>query len=418
MKIAIVGAGAAGMMCAAAIKESIPGMEVVVFEKNDHIGKKVLISGGGRCNVTTGLDDIRQVLSKYPRGGKFLNQAIRAFSPRMVYEWFEKHGVPLKVEKDGRVFPVSDNGQDVVGVFEKLFASTRTKMVFNSAVKKIERSERKFSLTLKNGETYTADAVVFTTGGQAYRTTGSSGDGYVFAEALGHSVTAVAPSLNSFITKEKWPKRLSGVSFAKAVLTAKGAKREESTGSFLFTHGGLSGPAVFALSSHVAFQQYSPEKPLPIFIDLLPDSSAEEIYALLKKSIVENKKKIWTNIVAELVPHSVADVLCEELKIDRTTLGASVKSGDVHRTIDWLKRCPLQAVGRGAGDEFVTAGGISLSEVNPNTMESTICPNVYFAGEILDVDGYTGGFNLQASWATGRLAGVSIVKKSEPTGRE
>lgn len=449
MRIAIIGGGAAGMMVAATINEENPDIEVFLIEKNESLGKKVIISGGGRCNVTTGIQDIKTVLKKYPRGEKFLISPIHQFPPEAVYSWFEQHGVPLKCEKDLRVFPQSDNGEDVVKAFEKVFTKHHTKVLLKHNVTNIKychseealaateesldnndsrdsslRREPSLRMTDQNGnsvetgftiefkaqEPLMVDKVVLALGGQAYRHTGSTGDGYSFAEGLGHHITPLAASLNSFITQEKWVRQLSGVTFEKATIFSDRKKQYTFTGSFLFTHIGISGPAVFALSSLVAFEDYGPKNPLPLFIDLLPDISTEEFDKKLLQITQENHKKSFKNILHTFVPESVAEMICTQINIPLEKKCADITKIELRSAVEWLKKIPLHAIGRGAGDEFVTAGGVELSEIDPKTMQSKICPGLYFAGEILNVDGFTGGFNLQASWATGYSAGMSIAK--------
>jgi predicted Rossmann fold flavoprotein len=411
MRVGIVGAGAAGLMAAATILENTPtDVGVFLVERNDGLGKKVIISGGGRCNVTTGIQDVRTVLTKYPRGGKFLSKAMYHFPPAEVYAWFESHGVPLKNEEDNRVFPVSDNGKDIVGVFDKLFRASNVEVLLKHSVVSIEKNGKGFRLQFKEGDALDVDVVVLTTGGQAYRQTGSTGDGYAFAQSLGHTVTKLAPSLNAFFTRETWPAEVSGLSFEKAEFRTKRDKKYSFTGPFLFTHKGVSGPAVFALSSQVAFEKYDTHEPLKIEIDLFPDESTEELVSNMEAVIAVSAKKSFLNVLATVVSKSLAEIVLSELTIDGSLHAAEASKKNILRCIEWLKGIPLEVVGRGAGDEFVTAGGVELDEVDPQTMESKICPGLYFAGEILDVDGYTGGFNLQASWATGRLAGHSIAK--------
>lgn len=407
MKIAIVGGGAAGLMAAAAIHEHCPEAEAFLIERNDGLGKKVIISGGGRCNVTTGLRDIRAVLSKYPRGGKFLNSAMRRFPPEAVYAWFEDHGVPLKIEEDLRVFPQSDDGHDVVGAFERLFQGSNVRVMLQRHVVRIGRREKGYEIFFKDGQALEADRVILTTGGQAFRHTGSTGDGYAFAESLGHEITPLAPGLNSFFTRETWPKDVSGLSFEKARLRTRFAKAYEFTGPFLFTHRGVSGPAVFALSSLVAFEKYDAAHPMELRIDLFPDSSADALLKRLEGSLREHLKKSLGNVLDFMMSKSLALALCSELSLDPAGRAAEVSKKDARRIVEWLKGIPLRVIGRGAGDEFVTAGGVELSGVDPRTMESKVSPGLFFAGEVLDIDGFTGGFNLQASWAAGRVAGES-----------
>lgn len=409
MAVAIIGGGAAGLMAAATIHEIHPDTEVFLIEKNDGLGKKVIISGGGRCNVTTGIQDVRTVLTKYPRGGKFLSSAIYSFPPAAVYEWFESHGVPLKTEEDLRVFPQSNNGKDIVGVFERLFRSSRVRPYLKASAVRVAKIGKRFEVHLKDkSEPLVVDALILTTGGQAYRHTGSTGDGYAFAQSLGHSLTPLAPSLNSFTTQEKWPAEVSGLSFEKATLSANRGKGFKFTGPFLFTHKGMSGPAVFALSSLVAFEVYDANAPLEIHIDLFPGVTREKLLQEIEDAMAQNPKKNFSNVLGFVMPKSLVQVVGAELNLDDKRANETAKA-DIRRVAEWLKAIPLHAIGRGAGDEFVTAGGIDLKEVDPSTMESKICPGLYFAGEILDVDGFTGGFNLQASWAAGRLAGMNAA---------
>jgi predicted Rossmann fold flavoprotein len=407
MKIAIIGGGAAGLMAAAALHEQCPDAEVFLIERNAGLGKKVIISGGGRCNVTTGLRDIREVLSKYPRGGKFLNSVMRRFPPEAVYAWFEDHGVPLKIEEDLRVFPQSNDGHDVVAAFERLFEGSNVRVMLNRHVIRIGRREVGYEIFFKDGQALEADRVILTTGGQAFRHTGSTGDGYAFAESLGHKITPLAPSLNSFFTKETWPKDVSGLSFENARLRTRFEKAYEFIGPILFTHRGVSGPAVFALSSLVAFETYDLARPMDLRIDIFPDQTESALSDRLENALREHAKKSLGNVLDFMMSKSLALALCGDLGLNPDARSADTSKKDTRRIVEWLKGIPLHVVGRGAGDEFVTAGGIELAEVDPRTMESKISPGLSFAGEVLDIDGFTGGFNLQASWAAGRVAGES-----------
>ena len=422
MRVAIIGGGAAGLMAAATIHEDDPSVEIFLIERNDGLGKKVIISGGGRCNVTTGIRDVKALLAKYPRGNKFLTSAMYAFPPEAVEAWFESRGVPLKTQADLRVFPVSDDGHDIVRAFEELFAKSNVRVLLKTSATRVEKRGEEFFIHVKvppktspcpsplegEGNVIVVDKLVLTTGGQAYRHTGSTGDGYAFATALGHTITQLAPSLNAFFTSETWPKEISGLSFENATITAIRDGRPSFAGPFLFTHKGVSGPAVFALSSLVAFKPYDATNPLEIAIDLFPDTTVDDLRAKIENVASANANKRFDNVLGLLVPKSLADVIVDQLKISKTKSANQVAKKDMARAAAWLKAIPLHVVQRGAGDEFVTAGGVELSEVDPTTMESRICPGLYFAGEILDVDGFTGGFNLQASWAAGHLAGKSI----------
>ncbi|MFH1112115.1 MAG: NAD(P)/FAD-dependent oxidoreductase [Patescibacteria group bacterium] len=413
MSVIIIGGGAAGLMAIATLLEQKPNTSVTLIERNDELGKKIIISGGGRCNVTTGLLDVKIVLSKYPRGGKFLSSAMHKFPPGAVMEWFENHGVPVKIQPDLRVFPKSDNGHDVVKAFTNIFKKNHANIMLKEQVIKVETKDKGFAVYLKGQATpLLAKKLVLTTGGQAYRHTGSTGDGYAFALSLGHSLTPLAPSLNALYTKETWPANVSGLAFAHAKLSAKTQGNPNFTGPFIFTHRGVSGPAIFALSSLVAFENYDLTKPLHINIDLFPDQSIENLNRSLVENILTNAKKSLENILAFLIPKSLAEVLCSELKLQPDKHAAEISKKELAVAVAWLKSVPLQAVAKGTGEEFVTAGGVKLSEVNSSTMESRLCPGLYFAGEILNIDGFTGGFNLQSAWTTGHLAGEHIAHTS------
>ncbi|PIT87567.1 MAG: hypothetical protein COU31_02200 [Candidatus Magasanikbacteria bacterium CG10_big_fil_rev_8_21_14_0_10_40_10] len=406
MRIAIIGGGAAGLMATATINQTNPSAEVFLLEKNLELGKKVMISGGGRCNITTGLEEIPLILKNYPRGSKFLQSALRFFPPGEVKAWFEKNNVPLKREKNNRIFLASNNGQDVVLAFTRLFSHFKTEILFNHQVVGLIKTTAGFDIKLKNKKSLQADKVILAVGGRAFQHTGSTGDGYDLALSLGHHITELAPSLTSFITQEKWVKDLAGISFDQAVITAKTGKKFVFAGSFLFTHTGLSGPAVFALSALTAFEKYDAKTPMAITIDLRPNIAGEMILADLKTIIKQSPKKSLKNILRAFVPLAISEVICRQLNFFQDKKIAQTSNQDLHSIIQWIKKMPLTVIGRATGDEFVTAGGIELSEVNPRTMESKIVPNLYLAGEILNIDGFTGGFNLQSAWSTGRLAGV------------
>jgi hypothetical protein len=424
--ITIIGGGAAGLMASYFAKLNHPADRVILIEKNSYLGAKVIISGGGRCNVTTGIKDVKRVLENYPRGAQFLRTAIYAFPPQSVMDWFESQGVPLKTEEDLRVFPVSNNGKDIVGTLEKALQESGVEIMLNTQITEIQNTaDQKFQLHFKNGTSLISDQLILTTGGNAYRHTGSTGDGYAFAKALGHSITTLAPSLSSLNLAENWTHQLSGISFTKAKISFQQNEiKAERTGPFLFTHKGISGPAVFALSALVAHQTLTPEQPAQLQLDLLPELNEEKLDKDLQEKFQQNPTKKLVNVLGFIVPHRLAEHLLSNLpqliaiqpKLAQALNGLTTEklldltctnvSKDLRKAIILLlKKLPLTVNGRGAGDEFVTAGGIPLSEVDSKTMQSKITPGLFFAGELLDIDGFTGGFNLQASWATGALAG-------------
>lgn len=412
MKIAIIGGGAAGMMVAATLLETEINAEIYLFESNNILGKKVSISGGGRCNLTTGITDKAILLSKYTRGARFLIPAFYVFSPDKVISWFESKGVPLKREDDFRIFPKSDLGTDVIKVFEKILKA-KAFIHLNESVKKITPLPGEgFYLETKN-KSYSFNIVVITSGGNAYGHTGSKGDGYNFAKSCNHTITKLGPSLNSFEVKQEWCKTLAGISLPNVKLEYM--QREKSkisvNGPFLFTHFGISGPVTFALSSHLAFEEISKENPKEISFFPVANSNFDFWNKELLDTFAQSPKKQVKHTLSKHLPKRLAYeilTLCKANPDKKSNEVSKEERKNIAKAFSG--QIKLALISRMKGDEFVTAGGIKLDEVNKNTMESKITPNLYFAGEILDVDGLTGGFNLQSAWATGRLAGLSIAK--------
>lgn len=409
--VAIIGGGAAGLMSAYFAKLNHPDYHVALYEKNAYVGAKVIISGGGRCNVTTGILDIKKVLQNYPRGSEFLRTAIQNFPPEAVISWFESQGVPLKTEEDLRVFPVSNNGKHVVGALENALREMGVEIHCNTHIIEISKTSAGFLIETKAGPKPLVDAIILTTGGNAYRQTGSTGDGYAFAKNLGHTITELAPSLSNFHLQEHWAKELSGISFKKAGLTFisnDSTTTFKRSGPFLFTHKGISGPAIFAISGMAAYQKFDTQKPAKLLIDFFPDQKSEQLDVHLQELISANSAKKIVSIVGQLLPHRVAESILAISTLPDSLTGANLSKVQRQKLVEILKATPVTITGRGAGDEFVTAGGVPTTEIDAKTMQSKICPGLFFAGEIMDIDGFTGGFNLQASWASGALAGESI----------
>ncbi|MFA5994826.1 MAG: NAD(P)/FAD-dependent oxidoreductase [Patescibacteria group bacterium] len=412
MTTVIIGGGAAGIMTAATLLEQQPKANIILIEKNAILGRKILLSGGGRCNLTTGIQDIKLLLTKYPRGHKFLRIAMYNFSPPQVQDWFVQHGIPLKTQPDLRVFPQSNNGQDIVNVFTKIFSEHKNMQVMlQQTVKTIIKKNNVFSIILSSGKNISADKVVLAVGGQAYRQTGSTGDGYYFAEQLGHTITPLAPSLNAFLVKEAWVKQLAGVSLPEIILQVPNNKKYQAIGPVVFTHQGMSGPVVFALSAQIAFEHYNHNAPLTITLDFVPSLNIAQLTNQLNVLINTQPKQLLRNTLHGWLPKSLVFELLQNLHISLEQINATVNKTMRMKIVQWLKQCPVQIIGRAAGEEFVTAGGVDTNEVNPRTMESKLCPGLFFAGEILNIDGFTGGFNLQAAWATSRLAGLTCALK-------
>ncbi|NRH21472.1 aminoacetone oxidase family FAD-binding enzyme [Candidatus Gracilibacteria bacterium] len=408
-QITIIGAGAAGLMTAATILENTESesCHIHIFEKNKTPGNKVIISGGGRCNLTTGIEDKKILLSKYTRGADFIRKAFGKFSPRKCREWFESHGVPLKCEKDNRVFPVSDDGYDIVEVFEKLFAKYRNRITlhYGEGVDSILSGNSAFQITTKKG-TYDSDIVVITTGGNAYSHTGSTGDGYAFARSLGHTVTQLGPSLSSFLTSEKWTHELSGLAF-------ESAKIGDLQGPLLLTHFGISGPLAFMTSSGFAWETIDKNHPKIVHFSPISTMGYIEWEAFLKEQFANHPKKLIISILTEKLPRRFAEAFIREYFTSIETIYPVSIGKVIRENISKLlgEGIPLTLTDRRPGDEFVTAGGVNTDEIDAETMESKIQKNLYFAGEVLNVDGFTGGFSLQICWASGYVAGRDIGSK-------
>lgn len=412
--IAIIGWWAAGMMVAATLAHrkqegDLQDTQILLFEKNKSLGAKVIISGGGRCNLTTGYTQRSELQSKYTRGWEFFASSLKKFTPRSVKKRFESNGVPCKTEEDMRVFPVSNDGKDVVKMFEKILHEWKVTIKYSEWVIDITKDRNWFVLTTAQ-HIYHVDRVVLTTGGNAFSHTGSTGDGYHFARALGHTITPLWPSLNSFVTSQDRTHELSGLSFPDAVvhLTLEN-KTQKSQWPILLTHFGISGPLTFVAASLSAFETIAPETPLDVRLQPLADMTASGRDMFLLTESQSSKKELVTTLATKL-PRRFCEGLLAELEILSHMAISQLSRKDRLLLSDWLGNgMSLSLIKRRPGDEFVTAGGVNTNEINPDTLESTICPWLYFAGEILNIDGVTGGYNLQMCWSTGRTVGVGIM---------
>jgi len=401
-------------MAAATICEQAPTgtYELHIFEKNSLLWNKVIISGGGRCNVTTGYYKKQDFLEKYIRGTDFIKESLASFGPRKVYTWFEDHGVPLKVEQDMRVFPVSNNGKDIVGVFEKIFEHHGVQVHFREGVYNIDYRLQTTDYSIKTaiGE-YDFDVVVLTTGGNAYAHTWSTGEWYDFARSLWHTITPLGPSLNSFMTSDSWIHALSWLSFPDAVLKVKLSDEsyKDAYWPVLLTHFGISGPATFVLAAYTAFETIDAEHSIVPVLQPLRDMGVAQWNIFLLDAAARSPKKQLSTILGESpLPKRFATAFVHHFTTDTAIGVLSKKDRQYIAGLLW-NGIPLVCIKRRPGDEFVTAGGVALEEVNSSTLESKISPWLYFAGEILDVDGVTGWFNLQACWAAGYVVGRSVV---------
>lgn len=415
--IAIIGAWASGLMTAATILENTHNQDyhIHIFEKNLTPGKKVIISWGGRCNVTTGITDKKELLSRYTRGGEFIKTALGKFSPKKCREWFESHKIPLKCEADNRVFPLSDNGKDIVWVFEKIFLLHEEKITlhFGEWVSQVYSEDAWFRIKTEKW-VYQTDILVITTGGNAYSHTGSNGDGYAFARTLGHTITPLWPSLSSFLTSDEWMKLCSGTTFATGRISFEiGGKNLSLSGPILLTHFGISGPLTFRVSSYLAFETIQKDHPKDILLAPIGAMKKEDWELFLKNEFSIHPKKTLTNILISHFSRKFAESFSSHFFPYLADIFAwSISRNDREKISDLLGNgFPISLIERRPGDEFVTAGGVSTGEISGETFESNIKKNLYFAWEILDVDGVTGGFSLQICWSSGYSAGKDIANR-------
>lgn len=407
-KVIVIGAGAAGLMCAGKCAEK--GNTVTVFERNAKAGRKLMITGKGRCNVTNYCTSVNELLDNIPQNGKFLYSAFGNCMPCDIMAFFENMGVPLKVERGNRVFPLSDRAADIVDALKKYADKTGVNII-NSAVKDIITENGKaVGVSAENGNSYYADAVVVATGGLSYPLTGSTGDGYKFAEKTGHTVTPLRPSLVGLKCAEGWCERATGLSLKNVALeiedTVKSKIIYTDFGEMLITHVGVSGPMILSGSAHLRNMERGR---YILHIDLKPALSEEKLEARLIRELTENGSKAVKSAVLTLVPSSLCGVILKKSGLAGTEKCGNITKESRQRLLHTLKDLTLTVTDFCPIDEaIVTSGGVSVKEINPKTMESKLCKNLYFIGEVIDVDGYTGGFNLTIAFATGCLAGSSI----------
>lgn len=406
-KVAVIGGGAAGMM--AAIKAAENGNSVTVFEKMERPCRKVMITGKGRCNVTNNCDN-ETLINNVTKNGKFLYSAFSNFSSLDTMEFFEKAGVPLKTERGNRVFPVSDKSVDIVDALVKTAKQRSVKMV-NSAVKSIETENGEVrAVRLENGASICFDAAILATGGKSYHLTGSTGDGYRMAAELGHTVTELIPSLVPLKIHEGFCATLAGLSLKNVTLSVylKDKKKPvfEALGEMLFTHFGISGPLTLSASAHMRKGAVTDYKAV---IDLKPALTEQQLDARIQRDFAEFSGKIISNALDKLLPKSLIPIIIRLSGIDGGERVNQITKEQRLSLVKTIKNLTLHPTAFGDIDEaIITSGGVSVKEINPATMESKIIDNLYFAGEIIDVDAYTGGFNLQIAFSTGALAGGNI----------
>ena len=424
-KVIVIGGGPAGMM--AALSAAKNGHEVLLLEKNEKLGKKLFITGKGRCNITNS-GDIENLFANVMTNSKFLYSAFYGYDNQKVIDFFEEEGLALKNERGNRIFPVSDHSSDVINTLQRALKKAGVEIKLYTEVNNILCVERE-NLTeldpkepqsvikgveLKNGlvegkKMVFADAVVVATGGVSYQSTGSTGDGYRFAKEMGHTVTELYPSLVPFNTKEDYVKEMQGLALKNVTVRIYNGKKKlyEDFGEMLFTHFGVSGPLLLSASAMIA-PKFT-EKELQMEIDLKPALNMEQLDKRILKDFEEAKNKQFKNSIGKLFPAKMIPVILELSGIDPDKKVNEITKEERTSFVKLIKAFPVTLNGlRDFKEAIITKGGIRVKEINPSTMESKKVKNLYFCGEVLDLDALTGGYNLQIAWSTGYLAGASI----------
>lgn len=404
MIVFVIGGGPAGMIAAANAARA--GHDVTLFERNEKLGKKLYITGKGRCNVTN-VADRDAFFEHVLRNPRFLYSAFSHFDNRALMERIERAGIPLKTERGGRVFPASDKSSDILRAMERIVREAGVNVRLNTRVDEVIVQDGAVSGLRIGGEILPCGAVVVATGGVSYPQTGSTGDGYAFARATGHAVSEPVPSLVPLETEELWPRELSGLTLKNVTLSAErnGKAVFSELGELLFTHFGVSGPLVLSLSGVIAGEPAGTK----LLIDLKPALSKEQLDARLLRDLQSGARQQVKTALHALLPQRLLESVLALAQID-----GALPVGEFNKTlrlrlVETLKALPLTVSGaRGFNEAVVTRGGVSVKDVNASTMESKRVGGLYFAGEVLDLDAETGGFNLQIAWSTGALAGDSI----------
>ena len=388
------------------------GAKVLLLEKNKFLGRKLLITGKGRGNITRAEFDVKELLKKYGREGDFLLHALSIFGPKEIVDFFEKRGLRMKVERGKRIFPKTDSAKDVLDILTGYLAENKVEIMTNSEVKEIIANQNRISkIVFKNGKDISAKNYIIATGGKAFPGTGSTGSGYLWAEKLGHIVAKLRPALVSIKIKEDWPKKLQGLSLKNVELTVlrDGKKRDSRFGELLFTHFGLSGPIVLDLSGHIGELQEKGE--VKLILDLKPALDGQDLDKRIQSDFIKYNNKLFKNSLNDLLPQKLIPVIMELSGIDPLKKVNVITKEERSRLAKIFKNLEMTVFSLlGFESAIVTAGGVSLREIDSKTMRSKLIENLFFAGEIMNLHGPTGGYNLQVCWSSGYLAGQSAVK--------
>lgn len=405
-QVVVVGGGAAGMIAAVAAAEG--GRRVIIVEKNEKLGKKIYITGKGRCNVTNACERDK-FFENIVSNPKFLYSAFHELDNHALMSLLEDNGCHLKTERGERVFPVSDHASDVTAAFQRLLEKKKVEVRLGCGVSGLLCEDGKITgVRLASGGVIPADGVILATGGLSYPTTGSTGDGYLMAKDLGHKVKACEPALVPLAVAEDWCKKLQGLSLKNVSLVMKCGKKKlyQGFGEMLFTHYGVSGPLVLSASSFLGKRK---GEEVFLTIDLKPALSEEQLDKRILRDFEENSNRQFKNALNGLYPAKLISVMIERSGINPEKKVHEITRRERRRLVELTKAFTLRISDkRGFDEAVITQGGVSVKEVNPSTMESKLVQGLYFAGEVLDLDGLTGGFNLQIAWSTGYLAGISV----------
>lgn len=409
-KVAIIGGGAAGLLAGIAAAQN--GAQVTIFEKMRLPGKKIMITGKGRCNITNACE-IPEFIKNIPGNGRFLNSALHRFTNDDIVLLLESHGLQTKVERGGRIFPVSDKAKDVVDTLVKIFTEAGGKLQLDTKVIEILAKDGQVTGVKTISGVYPADAVILAAGGASYPGTGSDGGGAKLAAKLGHKIVPLRPSLVPLESDYAYVDDLQGLSLrnVQGTLTADGEKIGSEFGEMLFTHFGVSGPIILSLSN-LAAKALDEGKEVELHIDLKPALSEEKLDARIQRDFTQYSKKQLANGMKDLLPQRLIPVVCDMAYLDEEKFINQISREERHRLLVALKNfsVPITST-RPLAEAIVTAGGVSVKEINPKTMESKLIRGLHFAGEVMDVDGYTGGYNLQAAFSSGHAAGMAAAEE-------
>ena len=405
--VLVIGGGAAGLLAGIAAAQS--GARTVILEKMRRPGKKILITGKGRCNITNNCD-LQEIIKNIPGNGRFLNSALRRFTNQDIVQLLEDNGLPTKVERGGRVFPVSDKAADVVDTFVKIYKNYGGRLLTDCKVKSITAEFGKITgAVTADGQKFEADAVILAAGGSSYPGTGSDGSGVKLAKALGHTIVPLAPSLVPLESDSPYIAGLQGLSLRniEGTVYADGKKIGSEFGEMLFTHFGVSGPIILSLSKCVAEAFARGAQEVELAIDLKPALDKDKLDARLQRDFTQYSRKQMPNGMKDLLPQRLIAPVLDQAFIDEEKFVNQLSRAERRRLVDVLKAFTVPITGtRPIAEAIVTAGGVSLKEIDPKTMESKLIKGLFFAGEVMDIDGYTGGYNLQAAFSTGYAAGT------------